>query len=101
MIINSLAKSLITEFGMSFCYYQLKKYGPRLISKIDRALLEVLEAVVIEGKEYQYYCQECETIMPLFENEDVSKEFAKFKTCCENCDSKNIHLKTIKIKKEM
>ena len=101
MIVNTLVRNIITEFGVSFCYYQLKKYGPRLISKIDRTLLDVLEAVVINGKKYQYYCQECETIMPLFENEDISKEFAKFKERCENCDSKNIHLKTIKIKKEM
>jgi len=100
MIINPLVRSLITEFGMSFCYYQVKKYGPRLISKIDRTLMEVLESIVIDGKEFQYYCQECKTTMSLFESEDTNKEFAKFKDRCEKCDSKNIHLKTIKKEKE-
>ena len=90
-MINPLLKSLIAEFGITFAHYIVSKYSPKLINKLDKTLIGVLEGIVKNGNEFQYYCQECKETMELFEDGDT--EHIQFKEKCKHCESSTIHLK--------
>ena len=93
--INFIVKSLLTELGVSFCYYFIRQHGQGIIKKIDNRLLNLINTVAQQGKDFEYYCPNCEGTMSLFQEGDKDKELIQIIEECRHCKNNNIYLKKI------
>lgn len=93
--INIIVRSLLTELGVSFCYYFIRQHGQGIIKKIDNRLLNLINTVAQQGKDFKYYCPKCKETTDLFQEGDKDKEFIQIIEECKHCNNKNIYLKKI------
>ena len=93
--INLIVKGLLTELGASFCYYFIRQHGQGIFKKIDSKLINLIDTVSKNGKDFEYYCPDCDMTMDLFKEDDKDKESILVIEECNHCKSNNIYLKKI------